>query len=413
MEIGLNLSLRVPLRLPVRVRILHDLPKIIAGGIPVTPINLAFKQRQREAGATQVSLETYARAAHLYVEFCAHRGQTLLGVSNEEFHWFKQALLGHSFLSAAGTSVTLSGERKERTADLMIVLLYSLATDIAERYEVTFDWLRYKGVAGLHFDVDTLRSLQIAAHPQSLHLQRSHRIRYTPRKVLGLPDEQFVRLLVATRERWKETIADGDIAYADNPDAQRGALFWRNIALLMVLRCAGSRRSEVVQLRLEDLDRAKSLMYLATKRHKDRLPVLMYPWVRDVIWRYVTTFRPVIPSASIEDQQAIFLSHSVRNYGERISDESVRALVDSLRSVLDPPWNENLKPHMLRHSFGYDLQRLGGPAAVTTNMRHASLRSGEPYQAGPEQFEDEVLIPGNEKVEQLFAQAGLLEVLRR
>ena len=364
-------------------------------------------------GATSASLDTYVRAARLYVEFCAHRGQSLLGITNEEFYWFKHALLGHPFPDLSGTYIRLLGERKERTADLMIVLLYSLATDIADRYGISFDWLRYKGEAGPHFNMDVPGGFQFPILSQSSHHQRAHRIKYSPSKVVGLPDEQFARLLVTARERWIYTIADGDIAYSTQPDTQRGALFWRNVAILLVLRCAGSRRSEVVQLQLDDLDRAKSLIYLATKRHKDRLPVLMYPWVRDLIWQYVTTFRPSIVSASAQDQRAIFLSHSVYNYGEKISDETVRALIDGLRPTLDPPWNEKLTPHMLRHAFGYDLQRLSGPAAVTTNMRHASLRSGEPYQAGPEQFEEEVLIPGNEKIEQIFAQAGLLEVFKR
>ncbi len=123
MDIETKLSLRLPLQLPIRVRILDDLPKLLAGGLPITPINLVLKQKQRERGATLGSLDTYVRAAHLYLESCAHRQQSLVGVSNEEFIWFKHALLGDPFPSASGPLVTLSGKRGRRTADLMLTLL--------------------------------------------------------------------------------------------------------------------------------------------------------------------------------------------------------------------------------------------------------------------------------------------------
>jgi integrase len=413
MEIETNLSLRFPLQFPIRVRILDDLPKLLAGGLPITPINLVLKQKQRERGATLASLDTYVRAAHLYLEFCAHRQQSLIGVSNEEFFWFKHALLGDPFASASGPFVTLSGNRGRRTADLMLTLLYSLATDIAERYDTTFDWLRYKGDIGR---VPGARPSSSSA-PKT---RRTHSIRWIPRKVLGLPDEQFVRLLRAAHERWGDLIADGDFAWAPDPEAQRGALFSRNLALLLVLRCAGGRRSEVVQIRLEDVNRPASLLYLPTKGHRveqgRHVPVLLYPWVGDAIWNYVTRFRPLRQcdpsSRALQplDHALLFASHSVRNYGQPLSDQSVRAIVSTLRTSLDPPWNTKLTPHMLRHSFGYELQKHAGAAAVVTGMRHASSCSSEPYAAGPEAFADDLLPKGNASIEHLLAQAGLLEI---
>jgi integrase len=378
-------------------------------------MNLILKQKQREQGATLASLDTYVRAARLYAEFCAHRQQSLIGVSNEEFIWFKHALLGDHFPSASGSLVTLSGKRGRHTADLMLTLLYSLAADIAERYDTTFDWLRYKGAAG------SVKGTRLSSSSVR-RTRRTHSIRWIPRKVLGLPDEQFVRLLRDVHERWGNLIADGDLAWAPDPEAQCGALFFRNLALLLVLRCAGGRRSEVVQLRLEDIDRSASLLYLPTKGHRveagRHVPVLLYPWVRDAIWNYITRFRPLMQRASTSqgmqslDHPFLFVSHSVRNYGHPLSDQSVRAIVSTVRTTLDPPWNTKLTPHMLRHSFGYDLQKHAGTAAVVTGMRHASSRSSEPYAAGPEAFADELLPKGNATIEQLLAQAGILGVFQ-
>ena len=245
MEVGLNLSLSTPLRFPVRIRVLDGVPKILAGGIPVTPLNLVLVQRQREKGSTQASLDTYARAARLYVEFCAHRHRSLIQISNEEFIWFENALLGHPFPNSDGKLIRLDGERGRRTADLMLTLLYSLAVDMMERYDVSFDWLRYRGVP--YYPTDPLYSTKRSARSNASGFRRTHSIRWTPRKIIGLPDDQFILLLRAAWDRWGNQIADGDAAYADQPEAQRGALFYRNLAMLMVLRYTGIRRSEVVQ----------------------------------------------------------------------------------------------------------------------------------------------------------------------
>lgn len=411
MELGASSTLTHPLKLPVRVRYIDEHPKIIAGGIPVTPINLVLQERQVNEGATRASIETYVRAARLYAEFCAHRQQSLLGVSNEEFRWFKDALLGQPFPDAQGTQVRLNGKRGKRTADLMLTLLYSITADIAERYGVSFDWRRYKGMPE---SIGTTINLTGLSRSRSWRFPRSHRFKWAAPKVLGLPDDQFVNLLRAAYDRWGEKIADGDLAYAEEPETQRGALFYRNLAILLVLRCAGSRRSEVVELRFDDIDRKKSLLYLTTKGHragKGLLPVLMIPWVEEIIWHYATRYRPVVPNASDENQQSIFLSHSTRNYGERISDESVRAILDALRFSLDAPWNNHLTPHILRHSYGYDLQKLVGPGAIASNMRHASIRSIDPYMAGIEAFADELVLPENEKLEKCLKQANLWEIL--
>jgi integrase len=408
----MHLSLSMPLRFPVRVRILDGVPRILAGGVPVTPVNLVLLQRQHEMGSTPASLNTYMRAAHCYIEFCAHRNRSLLHVSNEEFIWFKHALLGDPFPDAHGQMIRLAGSRGRRTSDLMLTLLYSLAADIEERYDVSFDWLRYKGA---HHHIEGVHGTGRSVHLPSAGLRRTHRIRWAPRKVVGLPDEQFTSLLQAAWDRWGNQITDGDLAFSEHPESQRGALFYRNLAILMVLRYAGSRRSEVVHIRLDDIDRAESVLYLVTKGHRGarerRLPVLLFPWVCEVIWIYLTRFRP--PVSAPENQHILFLSHSVQNYGQPLTDQSVRALINALRSSLPSPWNTSLTPHMLRHSFGYDLQKQSGPAAVVTNMRHASSRSGEPYAAGPEVFAEELLARNNPLIERLLTQAGLLEKVRQ
>ncbi len=166
---------------------------------------------------------------------------------------------------------------------------------------------------------------------------------------------------VSTLSYWADHIPRGDQACAADPEGQRGALFYRNVALLFLLRYAGSRRAEAIHLCIADVDRTKHLIHLLTKRHHGKhLPVVLYEPVEQAIWLYVTRFRPCKATTPPEEQDAVFLSHSMRNYGRRLTAESVRALIGTLRRALDPPWNEQLTPHMLRYAFGYELQKMGG-----------------------------------------------------
>lgn len=366
-----SITLREPLSFPVEIIEVDGLHKIMSGNLPVTPMNVTLEWKQQNRGATKASLETYARAARHYVEFAAHRSRSLIDVTNEEFKWFTQALTGGYFLGADGTQRQLRGVRGARTADTMISLLYSLAVDLQEIYSFTFDWYRYRGVPNEL--VELVRAL--GGKTRTNTFRRTHQIPYTPKKVLGLPDEEFELLLRAAHKKWGDTVADGDIAFAEDLDKQRGALFYRNLAILLSMRLEGARRSEPPFITLDDIDREKSLIYLVTKghggEHGERLPVLLHPLVESAIWVYATRYRPVTDENSVKGYP-VFVSHSTRNYGKRISAQTVRKVIDALRDNLTQPWDKLVSPHTLRHSFASDLQKHGGEAATIVNMRHTS-----------------------------------------
>jgi len=388
---------------PITTMEIDGVPRLLAGGVPLLPLNLALQRRWRQQGATRVSLKTYLHAAKHYATFCALRHCALFDVSDQEFTTFINALLGEPFVNDQNHSRVLPGRRGPRTVDHIVTLLYSLAEDIADLYDVSFDWYRFRGVV-----------LPTSLGGSYASRRRTHRIKWQQTKVVGLPDEQFVTLLQAARGRWEDHLADGDRLHGTNPSALRGALFYRNIALLLLLRNAGGRRSEVVEIQLSDIDRSRHLLYLVTKGHRrrnqaQRLPVFLHESVANALWLYITRFRPM----SAPEETHVFLSHSVRNYGQPLQDESVRAVVATLRSALDTPWDAQLTPHMLRHAFGYELQQLVGPAGVTANMRHASLRSSDPYGAGAALFAEQLVTAGNARLDALLQRADLAEVFLR
>ncbi len=293
MDSEAGVSLRTPLEFPIEVARSGDVPHILAGGIPVTPINTALRHRADFMGATRSSIDTFLRAALLYVEFCAHLGLSLLDVTNEKFCLFKSGLLGNKFKDRNGDYVGLKGRRGKRTADLMLALLYSTAADIEAQYDVRFDWRRYGPVPTEV--VDWIRSL--GGRRKLAGISRVHKIKYSTPKKLGLPDAQFNKLLRQTYERWGKAIPDGDLSFSENPEGQRGALFFRNLAILLILRYAGSRRSEISTIRLCDIDRVNSKLHLVTKGHGgERLPVYLHPFVEQAVFLYVTGFRPVVNS---------------------------------------------------------------------------------------------------------------------
>lgn len=395
-----------PLALPVEVIQVDGLPKVLAGNLPVTPVNVTLKAKRENRGATDASLEAYARASRLYVEFAAHRGRSLIDVTNEEFRWFTQALTGGYFLDAAGQQRQLTGERGSHTADTMIALLYSMAADMQELYDVKFDWYRHRGVPNELVDLVRFNR----GKSRTGLFRRTHRVPYTPTKVLGLPDDEFERLLRAAFEMWGETVADGDMAFAEDSDAQLGALFYRNLVILLTMRLEGARRGELPFITLEDIDRENRRIYLVTKGHGgsrgERLPVLLHPLVEIAIWVYVTKYRPTTAENSVKGYP-ILVSHSTRNYGEFISAQCVRKMIDALRDALTPPWDKLVSPHAMRHSFASDLQKHGGEAATMINMRHASVESLAPYSASPEIFADELLESGETRLSGLLSELGI------
>src|SRR6266568_3144749 len=144
-------SLTMALQPPVHLLKVDSIPKLIAGGVPVLPINLILTRKRQFQLAPDTTLASLASAARYYVEFCAHRRYGLLDVAHEEFTTFKNTLLGEPFKDAEGHLVSLSGgrPRSRRRVDHILQLLYGIAADISEVYGETFDWQRYKGSSSL------------------------------------------------------------------------------------------------------------------------------------------------------------------------------------------------------------------------------------------------------------------------
>src|ERR1051326_1295081 len=356
-------SLEVQPRVPVWIRWVDGLPKILAGGVPVAPFNAALRQRARHDGATRKSLAAYARAAALYTAYCAHQRIGLLDVANDEFPHFVDGLLGLKFRDASGQLVRLDGRaRSRRSADLYLALLYSIVGDVAHLYDVSFDWRRHQRLVGSSNGLTEL----FRAHLLTGLGQRTHRVRHAQRKVVGLPDEEFEKMLRRAVELWADYLAPGDRRFAINPEQQRGALVHRNVAILLCMRYAGARRSEISTIRIDDVDRQRHKLHLQTKGHRkgevEYLPVVLYPMVAAQLWTYFTGCRPLVSTTA--DHGQLFVSHGLRDYAQPITESAIREIFDRLRPGLSPQWRKRATPHTLRHACAYELQGRVSPDVI-------------------------------------------------
>ena len=82
-------SLTMALQPPVPVLKIDSIPKLVAGGLPVLPINFIFTRKRQFQSTPDTTLASLASPARYYFEFCAHRRYGLLDVAHEEFTAFK------------------------------------------------------------------------------------------------------------------------------------------------------------------------------------------------------------------------------------------------------------------------------------------------------------------------------------
>ena len=288
---------------------------------------------------------------------------------------------------------------------MYLALLYSIAGDVAHLYDVSFDWRRYQRVVGPGHGLTEIAR----AHLLTGLGQRTHRVRHAQTKVVGLPDEEFEKMLVRAVDLWGDYVAPGDRRFAIEPEQQRGALLHRNVAILLCMRYAGARRSEIATIRIDDMDRQSNKLHLQTKGHRkgdvEYLPVVLYPTVAAQLWTYFTEYRPIVSNTA--DHGQLFLSHGIRDYGQPITNSAIRELFDRLRPALSPQWRKQATPHTLRHACAYELQGRVSPDVIMSQMRHRSTRSLDPYRASALAFADQLLAAVSSSLREMLVRVGL------
>jgi integrase/recombinase XerD len=148
--------------------------------------------------------------------------------------------------------------------------------------------------------------------------------------------------------------------------------FLRDRALLETLYATGSRASEVVGLKLEDLYLDSSFCKCLGKGNKQRVVPLGRPAV-EALRAYLADFRPELTRA-VPDAPWVFVSRG----GRVLTREMLWILVK--KYVRRARLHAKVSPHTLRHSFATHL--LAGGADLRTVQEllgHANIRTTQLY----------------------------------
>lgn len=154
---------------------------------------------------------------------------------------------------------------------------------------------------------------------------------------------------------------------APDPGAPRGL---RDLAMLHVLYAAGLRVSELVGLRIGDLDARRGLLSVLGKGGKRRL-VPLTPLALHLVARYAAEVRPLYAKPS---EMVLFISPR----GGALTRQGFWKLLG--RYALGVGIARRVSPHQLRHSFATHLLERGADLrSVQAMLGHSDIGTTEIY----------------------------------
>ena len=147
----------------------------------------------------------------------------------------------------------------------------------------------------------------------------------------------------------------------------------RDRALLAVMYATGCRVSEVINLKLTDINMEECYARCTGKGNKQRM-VSLNPVAIEAVRRYLNLERPAMVENTATDEEYLFVSRS----GRRLQREAVWELMR--RYALRAGCGGNVSPHTLRHSFATHLLARGADIrALQEMLGHASIRTTQIY----------------------------------
>jgi integrase/recombinase XerD len=145
----------------------------------------------------------------------------------------------------------------------------------------------------------------------------------------------------------------------------------RDRALLELLYAAGLRASEILTIRIEQLDLESGSARVIGKGNKERL-VLLGKAAEEAIRRYLDTARPKLVRSKSGGE--VFLG----NHGRRLTTSHLWGIVKKAAKVAG--LDSRVYPHLFRHSFATHLLSGGADLRVIQELLgHASIGTTEIY----------------------------------
>lgn len=147
-------------------------------------------------------------------------------------------------------------------------------------------------------------------------------------------------------------------------ESSKGKDGLRNQLIIELLYATGVRVSELVNIKINDIDFDKNRIKVIGKGNKERV-VYFGDYACDILKKYIDVYH-------IYDY--IFLNDK----GNVMSDRSVRYIIDTIMNKLSI--NTHVTPHVLRHSFATDMLNNGCDIRIVQELLgHSSLKATEIY----------------------------------
>ena len=154
------------------------------------------------------------------------------------------------------------------------------------------------------------------------------------------------------------------IPFEDDFEGQRDRL------IIEILYATGIRRTELVNIKMDDINYANNTIKVLGKRRKERILPLL-PSISSLLLSYLKE-RSYLKN--IQDETYLFLTKG----GRKVYETLVYRTINKYFSLVSPKVKKS--PHVLRHTFATHLLNKGADLnAVKELLGHASLASTQVY----------------------------------
>lgn len=177
------------------------------------------------------------------------------------------------------------------------------------------------------------------------------------------------------KKRLPQTLSSEDVErLLKAPARKKTPKNLRDTALLTMLYSTGMRVTEVVSLKMEDVDLEQTILHCPGRDSENReLP--FDESTKDILTSYLSEGRPYL--AKDKSEQALFLNHR----GQQLTRQGLWLIIKAYAKEAN--LSKEVTPHTLRHSFAahklksgsklQEVQRLLGHANISTTQIYTQL----------------------------------------
>jgi integrase/recombinase XerD len=171
-----------------------------------------------------------------------------------------------------------------------------------------------------------------------------------------------------------QVMTEGEINRLIETGRDDGALDGRDRTMIEMVYDCGLRASELVSIKLPDINESGGLLYVKGKGRKER--VLPYVGaLKEKVGKYISEIRPKLCASPDVSEGFLFLSRN----GRRMNRQDLWNILRK-RGSREGISRNRLHPHVLRHSFATHLQRRGMDLRTLQELLgHSSIATTEKY----------------------------------